>query len=349
MLGLTMKRETGELALIERIRSAAAAVDGRPGSALRLGIGDDCAILRPPRGHEVLVTTDFTLEGRHFRREWHPPESVGHRALARGLSDLAAMGARPLAAFLSLALPPEMLATRTGRQWVDRFFAGLRGLADDLSVPLAGGDTSESASGVLADIVLVGSAPAGRAIRRSGGRVGDALYVSGQLGGAAAELVAIERLAGEPRSRPPRVPTPAQLAGHPQLYPRPRIDVGLALLRRRLATAAIDLSDGLSTDLAHLCSESGVGAEVSAATLPIHPLATAAGAGPALDFALNGGEDYELLFAAPPAARVPRSVGGVRITRIGRLVRGGTVALLDARGRRSRLDPGGWEHFAGNS
>jgi thiamine-monophosphate kinase len=347
---LTMKRDKGELALIERIRAGATAMDGRQGSTLQLGIGDDCAILRPPRGHEVLVTTDFTLEGRHFRREWHPPESVGHRALARGLSDLAAMGARPLAAFLSLALPPEMLATRSGRLWVDRFFVGLRRLADEFSVPLAGGDTSESPGGVLADIVLVGSAPAGRAIRRSGGRAGDALYVSGQLGGAAAELAAMRRLADQPRSRLPSVRTPTQLAGHPQLYPQPRVGVGLALLRRHVATAAIDLSDGLSTDLAHLCGESGVGAEVSATALPIHPLAAAAGTGPALkfalDFALNGGEDYELLFAAPAAARVPRSIAGVRITRIGRLVRGSSVMLLDARGCRSKLEPGGWEHFS---
>jgi thiamine-monophosphate kinase len=349
MLGLTMnraKRKSGELALIERIRSAAGR--GRQASALLLGIGDDCAILRPPRGHEILVTTDFTLEGRHFRREWHPPESVGHRALARGLSDLAAMGARPLAAFLSLALPGVMLATRTGRLWVDRFFAGIRGLADQHNLPLAGGDTSESPCNlVLADIVLVGSAQAGRAIRREGGHVGDALYVTGELGGAAAELAAMERLADKLRSKPPRVPTLAQLADHPQLYPQPRIDVGLALLRRRLATAAIDLSDGLSTDLTHLCRESGVGAEVSAAALPIHPVATAAGPAAALDFALNGGEDYELLFTAPPAARVPRSVAGVRITRVGRLVRGGAITLLDPGGRKRRLEPGGWEHFAG--
>lgn len=134
MLGLTMKTTMGELALIERIRSgwgggAPLGSRGRrdhPGN-LMLGIGDDCAILRMPKDHELLVTTDFTLEGRHFRRDWHPPESVGHRTLARGLSDLAAMGARPLAAFLSLALPGGTLGTRSGRRWVERFFAGLQG------------------------------------------------------------------------------------------------------------------------------------------------------------------------------------------------------------------------------
>src|ERR1017187_7086282 len=169
------KNKSGELALIEPIRSRsgnAAAADDIPRGfprSVALGIGDDCAILRPPKGHEIVVTTDFTLEGRHFRRDWHPPESVGHRALARGLSDLAAMGARPLAAFLSLALPGDMLATRAGRAWVDRFFTGLRGLAEQHGVPLAGGDTAESPCGlVLADIVLIGLAPVGRALRQIG-------------------------------------------------------------------------------------------------------------------------------------------------------------------------------------
>ncbi|MDP9040314.1 MAG: AIR synthase related protein, partial [Acidobacteriota bacterium] len=154
-----------------------------------LGIGDDCALLRAPPGHELAVTTDLLLEGRHFRRDWHPAASAGHRALARGLSDLAAMGARPLAAFLSLALPPRMLGTRTGRAWVDGFFAGLHALGDRMGVPLAGGDTAESpADLILADITLVGSVTPGRALRRSAARPGDRLYVTGSLGGAAAEL-----------------------------------------------------------------------------------------------------------------------------------------------------------------
>ena len=328
----------GELALIERIRSG---WEQRPGGrpsrgGVALGIGDDCAILRPPRGHEVLVTTDFSLEGRHFRRDWHPPESVGHRALARGLSDLAAMGARPLAAFLSLALPAEMLTTRKDRAWVERFFTGLGRLAAQFDVPLAGGDTAESPDGlVLADIVLVGSAPAGRALRRSEARVGDLLYVTGALGGAAAEL---EALAAGGKKRPP------SSVAHPHLYPEPRIAAGLALLSRRLATAAIDLSDGLSTDLTHLCHESQVGARIDAAALPIHPLALQASQ--PLQLALDGGEDYELLFAAPPGIRMPRSLAGVPITRIGRLTRGNTVTLIDANGHERALKPGGWEHFA---
>jgi len=283
------------------------------------------------------------------------------------------MGARPLAAFLSLALPTEMLSTRAGRVWVERFFAGLRSLADRNAVPLAGGDTAESPSDlVLADIVLVGSAPAGRALRRSGARAGDALYVTGELGGAAAELAEMDRRAATNPAHlykdlgAPSIPralrngwesTPNQLTAHPQMFPQPRLAVGLALLRRRLATACIDLSDGLSTDLAHLCRKSGVGAKISSAALPIHPLvqqahaaqAGRAGAAPgrALELALHGGEDYELLFAAPPTARVPRSLAGVRVTRIGSLVRGHGISLLDSAGRRTPLQPGGWEHFTG--
>ena len=341
-----MKKGTCELELIERIRSGWAAGAGHgKATNVALGIGDDCAILRSPRRHELLVTTDFTLEGRHFRRDWHPPESVGHRALARGLSDLAAMGARPLAAFLSLALPREMLATAAGRRWVERFFAGLTGLAKQFAVPVAGGDTSESPCGlVLADIVLVGSAPAGKALRRSGGRSGDALYVTGALGGAAAELAEMGRSAGAGH-KAARMPASSQTADHPHMLPQPRVPVGLELLRRRLATAAIDLSDGLSTDLAHLCHESGVGAEISAAGLPIHPLALRAAPQRAIELALNGGEDYELLFAAPATVRVPRSVAGVPITCIGSLVRGKAISLVDSAGRKRPLKPGGWEPF----
>ena len=147
------------------------------------GIGDDCAVLPLPRGHEALVTTDFSLEGVHFRREWHPPDSVGHRCLARGLSDIAAMGGIPRAAFLSLALPPEL-----PQSWVDRFIAGLLKLAAQFSVPLAGGDTAQSPDGILADIVVLGSVPAGKAILRSGARPGDFLYVTGTLGSAVAAL-----------------------------------------------------------------------------------------------------------------------------------------------------------------
>ena len=160
------------------------ASDEQPdGGHVGRGIGDDCAVLPIPRGHEALVTTDFSLEGVHFRRDWHPPDTVGHRCLARGLSDIAAMGGVPGAVFLSLALPAEL-----PQLWVDGFIGGLLKLAARFSVSLAGGDTAQSPDGVLADIVVLGSVPSGRAVLRSGAHAGDFLYVTGILGAAVADL-----------------------------------------------------------------------------------------------------------------------------------------------------------------
>jgi thiamine-monophosphate kinase len=260
------------------------------------------------------------------------------------------MGATPLAAFLSLALPGPMLAESTGRDWIARFFTGLRALGDMHRVPLAGGDTAESPGGksgfILADIVLVGSAPRGEALRRSGGAAGDALYVTGQLGGAAAELATILK-------RQRRILKIATTEGHPHLFPDPRLDVGEALLRRKLATACIDVSDGLSTDLAHLCRASGVCAEIEQTALPIHPLARKLEAAAALQAALHGGEDYELLFTAPASVMIPSSLAGVPITRIGSLKNRHSgrplMTMLAPNGGRVELQPGGWEHFSGIS
>ncbi|HMD20982.1 MAG TPA: AIR synthase related protein, partial [Alloacidobacterium sp.] len=172
----------GEKALVAAIRERAATHN----PFVRLGIGDDCAVLRPPPGSEIVVTTDLSLEQVHFRRDWHAPESAGHRCLARGLSDLAAMGAQPMAAFLSLAVPIELTGADPGPSWLDRFLNGLLALADQHHVPLAGGDTAQSplfdeagskqTGMVAADIVLVGSVPKGRALLRSGAKAGDFLY-----------------------------------------------------------------------------------------------------------------------------------------------------------------------------
>ena len=328
----------GELALIERIRRASSRrTTGR--GEVRLGIGDDCAILRVRPGEEIVVTTDFSLEGRHFRRDWHSPQSVGHRVLARGLSDLAAMGARPVAAFLSLALPRE--AARDAG-WVDGFLDGFLSLARRTGTPLAGGDTSEApGDGVLADIVLLGAVKRGQALRRDGARAGDRLFVTGSLGGADAELEALGR--GEV------VPGQGRTGDHPHLFPEPRLAPGQALVRRKLAAAGMDLSDGLSTDLRHLCEASGVAAEVKAAWLPLHPLLLGRAPETAMKAALDGGEDYELLFATRPRTRVPGRIGGVKVTEIGRLVarrRGRPmVSLIDPAGRRKPRQAGGWEHL----
>jgi thiamine-monophosphate kinase len=314
----------GERELIATIRKRAFQTGRRKKGILSLGIGDDCAVLRPRRNQEVVVTTDLSLENVHFNRQWHPPESVGHRCLARGLSDLAAMGARPEAAFLSLALPEEL----TG-EWMERFFYGLMALAERCQVPLAGGDTARAPM-VIADIVLVGGVPKGEALLRSGARVGDVLYVTGALGGSAAELLALEQ---QPANFDEASP-----AGHPHLYPEPRLAAGRKA--RRLATAAIDVSDGLSTDLAHLCEESGLAAEIDAAALPVDARAT-------LEQALHGGEDYELLFTAPSKTMIPKRLGGVSVQRIGRMKKlgKGPQVTLARDGARTELVAAGWEHF----
>ncbi|MGC2635870.1 MAG: thiamine-phosphate kinase [Acidobacteriaceae bacterium] len=329
----------GELALIEAMRKRAARAGGR-GGAVRLGIGDDCAVLRPKAGCEICVTTDFSLEGVHFRRDQHAAQSVGHRCLARGLSDLAAMGAEPMGIFLSLALP-----ARTPARWVEGFLDGLLALAARHGVALAGGDTAQSPSLIAADIVAVGQLPAGSARLRSGARAGDIVYVTGAPGGSAAELLALMRSPG--RFRGLKSATP----GHPQLYPEPRVAVGRRL--RTLAHAMIDISDGLSTDLTHLCRASRLAAVIEEEALPVHPLACAAEksgvAESAIDLALHGGEDYELLFTAAPSVRIPRRIAGVPVHAIGTMVkparRHALVTLRGPDGKATPLEPAGWEHF----
>ncbi|HST09462.1 MAG TPA: thiamine-phosphate kinase [Terriglobales bacterium] len=313
-----------EKALISGIRRAAMAGKG----SLVTGIGDDCAVLRPPPGHEVLVTTDFTLEGVHFRREWHPPKVVGRRCLTRGLSDIAAMGGQPLAVFLSLALPGKL-----PQKWVDRFMTGLLDLAREFKVPLAGGDTAQSPREILADIVVLGSVPKGTAILRSGAKPGDRIYVTGELGGGSAALK--EFFAG-------KKPKPKDFPRH--FHPLPRVAVGNFLRTRGLATAMIDLSDGFSTDLTHICEESGVGAEIIAAAIPrarVGHLRKPVD----LKLALHGGEDYELLFTAPGGKRVPARIAGVPITAVGRIMRLRAVLLKREVGTPEKFQPQGWEHF----
>jgi thiamine-monophosphate kinase len=315
-----------EKLLIVRIRERAARRQG-----VVAGIGDDCAILQPAPGDQLLVTTDFSLEGVHFRREWHPAEAVGHRCLTRGLSDIAAMGGNPIAAFLSLALPRSL-----PQSWVNQFVKGLLKLADRFHVSLAGGDTAQSPDGVLADMVVVGSVPKGKAIRRSGARPGDCIYVTGALGGAAATL---KLLFSGRKLRPSEFPC--------HFHPTPRIEVGRFLLQKGLASAMIDLSDGLSTDLGHICEESNVGAEIHAPAIPRASIGKPA-CEVELQFALNGGDDYELLFTARLGKRVPARVAGVPITQIGRITRDKRVVLLNKDGAGSELRPQGWEHFKVN-
>ncbi|MFZ0299895.1 MAG: thiamine-phosphate kinase [Candidatus Sulfotelmatobacter sp.] len=329
-----------EKALIAQIRGLAKRGSS---SAVLAGIGDDSAVLRLlPRGgrggapeNDTLVTTDFSLEGIHFRSDWHSPESVGHRCLARGLSDIAAMGGEPVAAFLSLALPRGL-----PQDWVNRFIRSLIRLAGRYAVTLAGGDTAESPNGILADIVVVGTVPKAKAVLRSGARPGDRIYVSGTLGGSAAALQQIQK---NPKKK---------LKLNPRDYPRhflpePRIALGRILREKGLASAMIDTSDGLSTDLAHICEESGVGAELLAETIPRASIGRPAREVD-LQSALHGGEDYELLFTAPRSKRIPSHIAGVPITMIGHVTRLKKIFLMnqsEAGYLGLELQPKGWEPF----
>jgi thiamine-monophosphate kinase len=307
---------------------------GRWNSSVITGIGDDSAVLRlrgaPGHQPDTLITTDFSLEGIHFRREWHSAESVGHRCLARGLSDIAAMGGDPVAVFLSLAVPRDV-----PQIWIKRFLTGLMALAKKHGVTLSGGDTAESPKGILADIVVIGAVPGGKALLRSGARPGDCIYVSGELGGSAA---AVNEMMGKPK----RKLNPRDYPRH--FFPAPQVEIGRVLREKDLASAMIDTSDGLSTDLAHICEESGVGAEIHADMIPrarVGKLRREVD----LELALHGGEDYELLFTAPPGKSVPSRIAGVRITEIGCIMRSKKMVFIKPSGTRSELKAQGWEHF----
>jgi thiamine-monophosphate kinase len=321
-----------ERKLIERITRLASARSAKL-PLIRTGIGDDCAVLRPPPGQELLLTTDFSLEGIHFRREWHPPNLVGHRCLARGLSDIAAMGGKPLAAFLSLGLPTDL-----PQSWVDGFFTGMLALARQFGVALPGGDLAQSPvqgkypGRVLADIMVVGAVPVGKAVLRSGARPGDRIYLTGSLGAPAAVVSALYA-GGKVSGKDRRL-----------MQPSPRVAVGIFLRQRGLAQAMIDVSDGLSTDLSHICESSRVSAEIVSESLP---RGTFGGQPVSLEMALHGGEDYQLLFTARPHARIPRSIAGVPVTEIGRIIRATTKRrmFLIHNGRRQVLPVRGWEHF----
>lgn len=276
-----------------------------------LGIGDDCAIVRP-RGapEDLLFTTDMLLEGVHFRRATHSAGDVGWKALARGLSDIAAMGGVPRFFLISLAV-----SRRVETQWVDGFFEGALRLGRREDVALVGGDLARSGR-IGCDVVVCGAVPRGTALRRDGARAGDVIYVSGRLGGSALGLA---KRRGAPWRR--------------HVRPEPRLALGRFLRERLYATAAMDLSDGLSLDLRRLCLASRCRAEIEAP--PRFGGAT-------LEQALHGGEDYELLFTSRPRTRVPDEFEGIPLTRIG-VMRSGHPGQIRLEGR--VLAPLGYDHF----
>ncbi len=327
---------TTESKLIERILeriSSHARLARRVG--LRIGPGDDAAVFSPPRGAEWVLTCDAFLENVHFLAPVHPPQAVGFKALARATSDLAAMGAAPRFFLLTLALP----AHRTTR-WLDGFLAGMARAARRFGLVLAGGDTAQSAT-IAISVTVLGEVARGRAALRSGARPGHVLYVSGRLGAAQLGLELILRGMYRERRWQPLL--------RPHLYPPLRIALGQWLSRRRATSAMIDTSDGLSTDLWHLCQASSVGACLWAGRIPkvpVPPALRARGFDP-LELALHGGEDYELLFTVPRrmAGKLPRVFRGVAITPVGEITRERAVVLVRPDGRSTPLMPRGWDHF----
>ena len=324
----------------------------RGDSHLKLGIGDDAALVEVRRGHELILTTDMSIEEVHFSSRLHSPRSVGHRALARSLSDIAAMGGVPRYALVSLAL-----SRRATRAWVAALYEGLIELARGFGVTIIGGDTAVVPRTTMIDVLVAGEVRRGRAIRRSGTQPGELLYVSGRLGLAALGLRLLE---SQPRKRASinvaraRTPHTGRLpwaeaacdseAIQAHLYPQPQCALGRYLAARRLATAMIDLSDGLSTDLNRLCEAGGVGARVWTELLP-HPHLE--DLHDSLQLALHGGEDYQLLFTVDPrqASRFPARFRGIPLHHIGEITRAKRVVLHQATGRVETLRPRGYDHF----
>lgn len=319
----------GEFELIRRHFMRA-----RPGPAVALGIGDDCALLTPSPGHQLAISSDMLVEGRHFFPDVDP-QALGHKALAVNLSDLAAMGARPLGFTLALALPSADDA------WLQAFSDGLLALADAHGCPLVGGDTTRGPLNIC--ITVFGEVAPGRALRRDAARAGDDLWLSGRTGEA---RLALERLRG----------TGWALASQDDEAwcrqrlerPVPRLALGPALAG--VAHAAIDLSDGLAGDLGHILAASGVGAEIDLATVPVAPALRSLPEAVRQECLLNGGDDYELLFTAPVSARdeVLRTSAatGTPVQRIGRITTEAGLQLLGPDGRAQPVSARSYDHFA---
>ena len=305
------------------------------GRGLLLGIGDDAALVKPSAGTEWILTTDLMVEDVHFLTRLEPARSVGHRAMARGLSDVAAMGGRPRFALVSLALSGDLPS-----KWFGEFYQGLQALARRFKVTLVGGDTAISPRGTMVDTVLVGEVRSGYALRRSGARPADRIFVSGRVGLSAWGLKLLRS-----KSRPTQ--KIQREAIHSHLYPAPRCSLGERLALNRTASAMIDISDGPALDLHRLCEASGVGARLRGDNIP-HPDPTGKllPRHEALRLALEGGEDYELLFTVSPkkVRRLSAKPADVALTEIGEITRGRKIEIVQD-GKTRSLASGGYDHF----
>jgi thiamine-monophosphate kinase len=305
--------EFGEGALVRRIR------DRFQNPDVILGIGDDAAVLGLPPGHSIVYCSDLMVEDTHFIRTLHPPDSVGYKVVAVNVSDVGAMGGIPMHFVVSLAAPADLEL-----DWVDGFYSGVQQACKNFDVSLVGGDTS-SAKSIFVDVAMIGRVRTGAAIRRSGARAGDNIYVTGALGASSRGLNLL------------RSGNASDASVKRHLYPTPRHRVGAAVAER--AHAMIDVSDGLSSDLAHIVSESAVSARIYRDRLPVAE-------GASESEALHGGEEYELIIAA---AELPGEIEGIPITRIGEMVPSAKehqILLVDG-GIESVLQPRGWDHYSG--
>ncbi|MDT4967878.1 MAG: thiamine-monophosphate kinase [Acidobacteriota bacterium] len=338
-----------EFDFIDQLRKQTLDHRSSAGTSLQLGIGDDAAVFEQHNGRDTVITTDLLVEEIDFRLNTTTPGLLGHKALAVSLSDIAAMGALPRYSMLSIGVPQEVWKSN----FVDEFYEGYLSLARSHRVELIGGDVSQTPERVVIDSIVLGDLGRRTAISRSGAQPGDHIFVTGSLGGAAAGLQLLEHGAclstSARRSKSVRAADSLLLR---QLCPQPRVEWGLALNKARLATAMIDISDGLSSDLSHLCRESNVGARLDAKKIPIDPSLIDVHQRIAFDpveLALNGGEDFELLFTIPPRnlKRLPPHLGDVPVTYIGDITEdAGRISLIDGPTVRD-LAPRGFSHFSG--
>lgn len=333
-----------EFDFIKKIR-AQTGIRGASPDLVR-GIGDDAAVFKPTKGSNVVVSADLLIEDIDFRHDYTTPNYLGHKVLAVSLSDIAAMGARPRWAMLSLGVQEGVWNT----DFADRFYEGFFNLADRYEVKLIGGDVSRAPDRTVIDSILFGECDPAGAVFRNGARPGDQIYVTGFLGDAAAGLRLLERGARAHSDKSETHPIDRLLLR--QLKPEPRVGWGILLGEQKLASAMIDLSDGLSSDLNHLCAESEVGALIEASRIPIDPLVREVCGRRALDplmLALHGGEDFELLFTVSPErlADLPKRVDGIAVTRIGEITDAASGVQISEGLRKWNLEPGGWEHFKG--
>jgi len=327
--------DIGERALIARIKARVSMP-----SWVVIGPGDDAAVIRPERGAFDVLTTDAQVEGVHFDRRFVPPDAIGHRALAVNLSDLAAMGASPRAALLSLALPSS-LAVGDFEQLVD----GVLAVGAAYRVTLIGGNITRTDGPLTVDMTAIGSAKPRKILTRAGARPGDEVYVTGTLGEAA---IGLQRLQAAGRTGPDGPSDPCVVR---YLKPQPRVRAGMLLGRNRAASSCMDVSDGLADCVRQVAEASGVGITLDTATIPVPPEVREAqerrGRDP-LEAALSGGDDYELFFTVRPAHRgrlraVCQHLGDLPITRIGVVTKGQQLLVRD--GDRTRPLPTGYEHF----